>query len=64
MERPQPTRAVQLGDTVELLKLGTKASVIAINKDGTYTLQAGILKLTARPEEVYLLEDANKFQVK
>lgn len=64
VERPQPTRAVQLGDTVELLKLGTKASVIAINKDGTYTLQAGILKLTARPEEVYLLEDANKFQVK
>ncbi len=63
-ERPQPTRAVQLGDTVELLKLGTKASVIAINKDGTYTLQAGILKLTAKPEEVYLLEDANKFQVK
>ena len=60
----QATRAVQLGDTVELLKLGTKASVIAINKDGTYTLQAGILKLTARPEEVYLLEDANKFQVK
>ena len=55
---------MQLGDTVELLKLGTKASVIAINKDGTYTLQAGILKLTARPEEVYLLEDANKFQVK
>ena len=42
----------------------TKASVIAINKDGTYTLQAGILKLTAKPEEVYLLEDANKFQVK
>ena len=55
---------MQLGDTVELLKLGTKASVIAINKDGTYTLQAGILKLTAKPEEVYLLEDANKFQVK
>lgn len=44
VERPKPTRAIQLGDTVELLKLGTKASVIAIQKDGTYTLQAGILK--------------------
>ena len=43
-ERPQPTRGILVGDTVELLKLGTKASVIAINKDGTYQLQAGILK--------------------
>ncbi len=64
VERPKPTRAIQLGDTVELLKLGTKASVIAIQKDGTYTLQAGILKMTVKPEEVYLLEDANQFQVK
>ena len=49
VKRPEPTRAVLVGDTVELLKLGTKASVIAINKDGTYQLQAGILKLTASP---------------
>ena len=38
--------------------------MIAIQKDGTYTLQAGILKMTVKPEEVYLLEDANQFQVK
>lgn len=63
-KRPEPTRAVMVGDTVELLKLGTKASVLAINKDGTYQLQAGILKLTAKPEEIYLIEDANKHQVK
>ena len=49
---------------VELLKLGTKASVIAINKDGTYQLQAGILKLTAKPDEVYLLEQTNPYQEK
>lgn len=48
-ERPKPTRGILVGDTVELLKLGTKASVLAINKDGTYQLQAGILKLTAKP---------------
>ncbi len=64
VERPKPTRAIKLGDTVELLKLGTKASVIAINKDGTYGLQAGILKMTVKPEEVYLLEEANKFNPK
>lgn len=63
-ERPQPTRGVLVGDTVELLKLGTKASVIAINKDGTYQLQAGILKMTAKPDEVYLLEQDNPYQTK
>ncbi len=62
--RPQPTRGVLVGDTVELLKLGTKASVIAINKDGTYQLQAGILKMTAKPDEVYLLEQENPYKVK
>ena len=61
-ERPQPKRAVLVGDTVELLKLGTKASVIAINKDGTYQLQAGILKMTAKPDEVYLLEEHNPYK--
>ena len=62
--RPQPKRGVLVGDTVELLKLGTKASVIAINKDGTYELQAGILKMTVKPEEVYLLEQENPYKEK
>ena len=60
--RPKPTRGVLVGDTVELLKLGTKASVIAINKDGTYQLQAGILKMTVKPDEVYLLEQENPYK--
>ena len=63
-ERPEPTRGVLVGDTVELLKLGTKASVIAINKDGTYQLQAGILKMTVKPDEVYLLEHENPYKEK
>ena len=62
--RPEPTRGILVGDTVELLKLGTKASVIAINKDGTYQLQAGILKLSARADEIYLLENDNPYQEK
>ena len=56
-QRPEPTRAIRVGDTVELLKLGTKASVLAINKDGSYQLRAGIMQITAKPEEVYLLEN-------
>ncbi len=59
--RPEPTRAIIVGDTVELLKLGTKASVVAINKDGTYQLQAGILKLTAKKDEIYLLEQNDPY---
>ncbi len=64
VERPQPKRDIMVGDTVELLKLGTKASVIAINKDGTYQLQAGILKMNAKKDEIYLLEHENPYKTK
>ena len=64
INRPAPTRGILVGDTVELLKLGTKASVIAVNKDGTYQLQAGILKLSAKEDEVYLLEQENPYKQK
>ena len=62
--RPKPSRAIMVGDTVELIKLGTKANVLSINKDGTYQLQAGILKLTAKEEEIYLLEQENRYKQK
>lgn len=61
VNRPKPTRQIMIGDTVELLKLGTKASVIGINKDGSYQLQAGILKMSAKPDEIYLLEQDNPY---
>lgn len=64
VSRPAPSREIRIGDTVELLKLGTKASVLAINKDGTYQLQAGILKVNAKPDEVYLLENEQQQNVK
>ncbi len=63
-ERPAPSRGILVGDTVELLKLGTKASVIAINKDGSYQLQAGILKMNVKADEVYLLENENPYEQK
>ena len=62
--RPQSTREIRVGDTVELLNLGVKASVLAINKNGTYQLQAGIMKLTAKADEVYLLENDNPYKAK
>lgn len=40
------------GDTVELLSTRTKATVLSVRKDGLLTLQAGILKVTAKRSEV------------
>ena len=53
---PPPTRDAVAGDTVELLKTGTQAEVVGVNKDGTLQLQAGILKLKAKQDEVRVLE--------
>ncbi len=59
-QRPAPTREIRVGDTVELLRFGTRASVLAVNKDGSYQLQAGIMKVTAQPNEVYLIEETQQ----
>ncbi len=60
LERPKATREIRVGDTVELLRFGTKASVLAISKDGSYQLQAGIMKVSARPEEICLIEETKQ----
>lgn len=55
-EELPPTRPAMAGDTVELIQMGSKAQVISVNKDGTLRLQAGILTITARQEEVRVVE--------
>ena len=54
------SRPIQPGDTVELRGIGSKAEVIAISEDGSLTLQAGIMKISAKPGEVRLVEGAQK----
>jgi DNA mismatch repair protein MutS2 len=57
-EAPPPdTRPIAAGDTVEILSTRTRASVIEVGRDGALRLQAGILKITARPDEVRLAAD-------
>lgn len=56
-EAPKPTRAIRQGDTVEILSIGAKAQVISISADRILTLQAGIMKVTAKENEVRLVED-------
>jgi DNA mismatch repair protein MutS2 len=51
-----PHRPIAAGDRVRLTSLGTSADVISVNPDGSLNLQAGILKITAKPEEVSLME--------
>ena len=59
-EQPQaPTRKLMPGDKVKLLKLGTTAQVISLNRDGSLLLQAGIMKISAKENEVRLIEGVN-----
>lgn len=59
-QRPTASRPIRVGDTVELVRFGTRASVLDINKDGSFLLQAGIMKITAQADEVYLIEETNQ----
>ena len=58
------SRPIAVGDSVELPGVKTHATVIAINKDGTLQLQAGMLKINAKPDEVLLVEGAAAKQKK
>ncbi len=56
---PPPTRPAREGDTVELIKMGgTRAQVLSVGKDGSLQLQAGILKVSAKQDEVRVVEGA------
>ena len=59
----KPTRPAEKGDTVEILSIGSKATVLEVNPDGTLQLQAGILKVTAKQSEVRVTEQ-EKVKVK
>ena len=59
---PPPTRPARAGDTVELVKMGTQAAVLAVNKDGSLQLQAGILNITAKQDEVRVVEGETRKQ--
>ena len=62
-EKRGPTRSAVVGDTVELLSMGVKAEVTGINKDGSLSLRAGIMNVTARQEEVRVTEAQPKKKV-
>ena len=55
-EEKKSARPVVAGDTVQVRSLGVKAEVISVGPDRTLTLRAGIMTLTAKEDEVLLLE--------
>ena len=59
---PPMVRPAQKGDTVTILKTGTQATVLSVNKDGVLQLQAGILRITAKQEEVRIVQGETQAQ--
>ena len=55
-EEKKSSRPIRVGDRVEIKSMGVKADVTAISADRTLSLRAGIMNVTAREDEVLLLE--------
>ncbi|MGM9578831.1 MAG: endonuclease MutS2 [Evtepia sp.] len=59
---PPMVRPAKKGDTVTILKTGTQATVLSENKDGVLQLQAGILRISAKQEEVRVVQGETQAQ--
>ena len=56
-ENKVSARPVKPGDTVRIKSMGMKATVVSKANDGTLSLRAGIMNVSAKEDEVLLLED-------
>jgi len=57
----KPNRPFKPGDDVEIIKIGTRGTVISEQKaDGTVEVQAGILKMAVKADEIRMLRDDEK----
>ena len=55
-EPETPSRPIAAGDREELPGVRTAATVVQVNGDGSLVLQAGKMKMTAKPGQVRLIE--------
>ena len=55
-EPETPSRPIAAGDRVELPSVRTAATVVQVNGDGSLVLQAGKMKMTAKPGQVRLID--------
>ena len=63
-EPATPTRPIAAGDLVELPGVRTAATVLQVSGDGSLVLQAGKMKMTAKPGQVRLLEEQTRQKAK
>ena len=56
-EEKKSERALRPGDVVEIKSMGVKATVLTVNPDHTVLLQAGVMKVTSRENELFLLKE-------
>ena len=57
VEQKTSERALRPGDVVEIKAMGVKATVLTVNPDHTVLLQAGVMKVTANENELFLLKE-------
>ena len=60
----ESARSLEVGDTVEIKSMGVKATVVDISADRQLVLQAGIMRVTAKEDEVLLLENETKAETR
>ena len=58
------SRPVKVGDTVQIKSMGIKATVLSISSDRVLSLRAGIMNVSAREDEVLLLEGQSAAKAK
>ena len=59
-ENRKSARALRPGDIVQIKSMGVKAEVLSVSKDGSVNLKAGIMNVTAKEDELLLLEGEQK----
>jgi len=63
-EEAKSARPVKVGDSVKIKSMGMMAEVVAVSPDRVLTLKAGIMNVTAREDDILLVEGAEKKQKK
>ena len=63
-EEEKSSRPIKVGDTVKIKSMGVTAEVLSISDDGTLSLRAGIMNVSAKEGDVLLVENAVQTQKK
>ena len=57
-EEKKSSRRLRPGDTVQIKSMGVRAEVLSVSPDGSVSLRAGIMNVTAKEDELLLVDGA------